>query len=212
MRSYGSVTNAVIPYKKVDAIFRPIAAINPAKLEVQVFVASTNKAVQAADIRMTIQSAAKGMIRLQVATNGQILNFPLQEELLRENPAIIVNQPKGTVHLNVSMQIPMPDGLNFPYQRLGDGVAEMNKTVKAEAGWALALLVPKVEGVAFYFPIADAGKAAVEIESAKGKQKYTADTNGVVKLKLDKGLLAENPEVKLSEKPRLIEPDMSVFN
>jgi hypothetical protein len=35
-----------------------------------------------------------------------------------------------------------------------------------------------------------------------------ADENGQIKLRLEKILLAENPEVKVSEKLQLIAPDM----
>ncbi len=202
-------TNAVIPYKTLDNMFQPIAAIDTNRIEVHVFVVSANKAVHATNITLTIRSATKGTIPLLLNTNGQILKFPLDKELRRENPPIIANQPKGSLWISVGMQIPPLDDLTFRYSRLGDGVAEMNKSIKAQAGMVLSLFAPRVEGVAFLFPKASAGKAKVEIMSVTGKKEYTADKNGVVKLKLDKALLSENPDVKVSEKPNHIVPDMS---
>lgn len=205
----GSQTNAIIPYKTLEDMFEPLAGMDTNKLEVHIFISSTNKAVPRSDIRMTIQSAAKGSIPLLLNTNGRILHFPLGKELRSENPPIVVNQPKGTLRIWVAIQIPPSDDLTFPYRRLSDGLAEMNKMIRAQAGWALSWLAPKVETMVFLFPKSGANKATVEIESASGPQKLTADKNGVVKLKLDDALESENPQVKLSEKPEHIVPDMS---
>jgi hypothetical protein len=202
-------TNAVIPYKTLDEIFRPITVVDPTKLEIRVFVSSSNKAVHSSDISLTIQSATKGMIPVLLGTNGQVLKFPDETNLRRENPPVIANQPKGTVRLLVTLQIPPSDELTFRYNRLGNGVAEINKSIKAQAGMVLSLLAPKVQGVVFFFPKASAGKAKVEIASTAGKREYTADKHGQIKLKLDKALLAENPEVRVSEKPASIVPDIS---
>jgi hypothetical protein len=201
-------TNAVIPYKTLDDMFQPIEAVDPAKLESHVAVVSRNKAVHPADITLTIQSARAGMIPVTVSTNGRILNFPHDKNLLRENPPVVSNQPKGTLNLMVSMQLPPPEGLTFRYGRLGDGVAEINKAIRAQAGMMLSLVAPKAEGVVFLFPKASAGKATVEIASATGRREYTADAHGHVTLKLEPALLKENPEVTVSEKPPRIVPDM----
>lgn len=200
-------TNAVIPYKKMDDLCQFADGVDQTKLMVRVFVSSKNKAVHPSDISLAIQSAAKGTIPVPVSTNGQILNFPHQKELRRENPPIIANQPKGTLNLSIGGGLAIPDDLTFRYRRLGDAVAEANKAIKAQAGM-LSLLAPKAQGVIFFFPKTSAGKAKVEIAPAAGRRAYTADENGQIKLKLEKTLLAENPEVKASEKPQLIMPDM----
>ena len=204
---FAADTNAVIPYKELKEIFQPISQVDQSKLEIRVFISSTNQAVPPSDIRLTIHSA-KGAIPVALGTNGQVLQFPLDKNLLRENPAVLVNQPKGTVRLAVSVQLPMPDDLTFRYRRLGDGVAEMNKTIRTQAGAVLSLLAPKAQGVIFVFPKTGAGRAKVEIAAAAGGQELTADQRGQIKLKLDKSLLAENPEVKVSEKPVGIYPDL----
>jgi hypothetical protein len=202
-------TNAVIPYQELDEMFRPIATVDPAKLLIQVFVASTNKAVRPSEISLTIHSAGKGLIPLRLGTNGQFMNFPLEKDLRRENPSIVANQPAGSLRIVVAVQIPPSNELTFRYRRLADGVAEINKSIKAQAGMVLSLFAPKVQGVVFLFPKASAGKAKVAIASAAGRKEYTADRYGQVILKLDKSLLAENPEVTVSEKPANIVPDLS---
>jgi hypothetical protein len=196
-----------IAYKDFNEIFQPISTVDASKLQLLVFVSSTNKSVQRSNITLTIQSRLKGPIPLTIDTNGQILKFPLDKDLLTENPPIHANQPKGSLRLFVTMQITPPDGLVFRYNRLGDGVAEMNKTIREQAGWALSLMAPKAKGVVFVFPEDRARKARVEVMAAAGRQFFLADTNGVVKVKLEKSLLSENPEVKMSEKPEQIVPD-----
>lgn len=197
----------MIPYRIVDDLCQVAGGVDPARLEMRVFVASKNKAVAPADIRLVIQSAVRGPIPVPVGTSGELLQFPHGKELRRENPAIIANQPKGTLTLTLQGRIPVPEGLAFPYRRLGDGVDEANKMIRSQAGM-LSLLAPKATGVVFVFPPADAGRAKVEIAAAAGRKEYTADSAGRVKLKLDKTLLAENPGVKVSQMPELVMPDL----
>jgi hypothetical protein len=201
-------TNAVIPYETLDAMFQPVSEIDQTKLEVRMLVQSAKKTVHPSDITLTIHSASRGLIPVALGTNAQVLSFPHEKDLARENPPVIANQPKGTLRLVFVMQLPLPDGLTFRYNRLDDGVTEMNKAIRARAGWALSLLAPKTGGVVFLFPKTSAGKATVEIESTAGKKEFTADKDGCVRLKLEKSLLAENPEVTVSEKPEHIVPDM----
>jgi len=200
-------TNAVIPYDTMAQICEIAAGIDQTKLVVCPMVTSKEKAVHPADILLTIQSRASGDIPVKLGDDGQILNFPHEKKLSRENPSIRSNQPKGTLSLVVNFRIPLPEELAFRYARLGDGVAEANKAIKSQAGM-LSFLAPKAEGVIFFFPKTSVGKARVEIISTTGRQEYSADEHGQVKLKLEKPLLAKNPEVKMSEKPQVVVPDM----
>ena len=202
----GTATNNTIPYKDMDEFCGVAAGVDQSKLLVRTFVSSTNKAVKSADITLTIQSS-KGAVPIQIGTNGQILNFPHQKELLRENPSVVVNQPKGSLNLVITIEIPLPDALVFHYAVLADAAAEINKLIKAKAGM-MSLLAPKAKGAIFIFPRESAGKAKVTITSATGQKEFIADKEGQVKLKLEKTLIAENPEVHLSEKPRVVGPDI----
>lgn len=205
--SHAAVTNAVIPYRMVAHLCQVADAVDQSKLDMRVVVSSNNKAVRPSDISLRIQSAVKGVIPLSLSTNGQFLNFPRQEELRRENPSIIANQPRGTLNLSVSMGLVIPDELTFRYSRLGEGVAEVNKAIKAQAGM-MSWLAPTPKGVIFSFPKASAGTAKIEIALVAGRRTFTADANGQIKLKLEKALLKENPAVEVSEKPDLIVPNM----
>jgi hypothetical protein len=198
-------TNAFIAYEDMDKMCQIGDGVDRTKFNACVIVFSTNSAVRRSDIRLTIQSASRGAIPVQINTNGQVLNFPHDKALRRENPRIIANQPEGTLSMTLSFELAMPDDLTFRYNRLADGVTEANKAIKSMVGmWSL--LVPKMNGVIFYFPKAGAGKAKVEIMRAEGAKEYTADKNSMIEFKLERKLLAENPEVKISERPRHILP------
>ena len=200
-------TNATIPYKDMDKLWQIAASVNQSNLQFRVFMSSTNKAANARDLTLTIQSASKGAVPVPLATNGQLLNFPHDKELVRENPPVASNQPKGALRMVVSIQLPTTNDLEIRYARLGDGAAEMNKLIKSQAG-LLSVVAPKSKAVTFYFPKAGAGKAKVTITSSKGQKELVADKDGEVTLRLEKALLSENPEVRMSEKPLAIAPDI----
>jgi hypothetical protein len=200
-------TNAVIPYKAMDDLCQVAGSADQSKLMVQVFVASTNKTVRATNLVLVIQSSHQGKIPVTVSTNGQIINFPHRKELVRENPSILANQPKGTLNLFIGYQIPL-EGLSFRYARLGHAAAEANKMIKSQAGM-MSALAPKARGALFVFSKKSAEPAKVILHTASGRKEFVADKDGRVKLKLEESLLSENPEVQMSEKPDVVLPDIN---
>jgi|GEM_PF-1683642 len=198
-------TTAVLSYQKLDDFFQGSAAIDQQKLSVQMFVCSTNRALQASNLTLTVR-ARRGSLPLTITTNGQIVVFPHEKDLVAENPPVVSNQPKGSLYLFVKIFIPLHDARTFSCSRLADGVLELNKLIKTQAGM-LSPLAPKGKSVTFYFRKKDAGKATVSIVSPRGTKVLTADTNGLVRLTLEPSLIAENPEIHLSESA-LVAPDM----
>lgn len=210
--------NATITYKMLDDASAFAGSFDQSKLVVQVLIKSRNKAVQSSDVQLTIQSAKKGPIAVHVGVDGQMIDFPHDEELRRENPPVVVNQPKGAMRMTIFMKgLPKLEGLTFRYDRLNDAVAELNNGVAkaneiAKASYpeelpALSRFSRKIQSVLFFFPKSSARKARVEIASATGKREYVADASGHLRLTLEKALVAENPEVTLSENPQNILPD-----
>jgi hypothetical protein len=193
---------AAIPYAKLDEMWRKIDQINSQKLSVSAQIASKNKDVKPSAITMTIMSAT-GALPIRIGPEGDLLEFPQNEALRKENPPIETNQPKGSLVLTFGLGLPMPPTLTFPYDRLVEGVAEGNKVVKTHAGM-VPNVAPNLKAVIFVFPKSSAGKASVEIAARAGKKLTTADANSQAKIVIDQKLAAENPEVKLSERPTRI--------
>jgi len=217
-----SPSSTGIPYQMADDIWQLIKGVNTNNFELHVTINSTNQAVHPADIQITIQSVIKGPISVRLDTNGQMIDFPHDEALRRENPKVTINQPEGSSSVTVFGDMPILAGSSFRYHRLGDGLEETRTTIaKATAaiirpsyiGWGNYIewwfsSSLKIKGVIIAFPKSSARKATVEIMSAKGVQTYRPDAGGHIKLKLDQSLLLEDPEVKVSEKPLIIGPDL----
>ncbi|MBU6411758.1 MAG: hypothetical protein KGR98_15345, partial [Verrucomicrobia bacterium] len=109
----------------------------------------------------------------------------------------------------------MPPNLAFRYDRLTAGVAEANKAIGAadkmiKAGHFTGAprITRTVDGVVFVFPKAAAKRATVEIAAATGSQTYVANADGIARVRLDKRLSAQDPEVTFSRKPLYIVPDL----
>jgi len=200
-------TNASVPYKVLNQMCEAADSVNRSNVILSVFISSTNKTVLPTAIRLIIQSKTEGNLPVQIGTNGLISNFPHEKALQKENPAVVSNQPKGSLRTSVNLLFPIQNESTFRYARIRDGADEVNKLIKEQAG-LLSWVAPKTKGLDFHFPKESAGKAKITIASASGTKEFVADKDGEIDLKLDKKLLAENPEVKVSEKPQWIEPDM----
>src|SRR5262249_33537818 len=159
-----------LSYRKLDDFFQMANGVNRSNLWLDMLVHSTNHTVHATNIVLTIRSAAQGNLPLAHDAHGRILDFPESKQLLREDPPIISNQPKGSLSLIITFQIPMTNWPAFRYACLGNGAAEMNKLIKAQAGWTMSWMAPKVDSVIFFFAPTNAGKAKVVIASSTGQK------------------------------------------
>lgn len=209
-----------LPYRVVDDFWRLFNSMDTNRLEVAVTVSSTDKSVRPEDICFTIHSAIKGPILVRASTNGLVSDFPDDPVLRKENPDITVNQPAQSLHPVIWCWMPAPEGLTFDYRRLGDGVAEARNGITkindimtpgnvGLMNYAEWLFTPgfKIKGVILYFQPEKTKRESIQIMAREGVQTYWADRSGVLRLKLDKTLLQENPEVKVSEKLAGICPD-----
>jgi RNA polymerase sigma factor (sigma-70 family) len=214
-------TSFSFPYSVADDYWKVISGLDTNKLVVRVYLTSNNKAARPQDNYLTIHSAIKGPIPVHLSTNGQLLDFPHDESLRRENPPVTFSQPHGNV--SFWCYTPPPQGLSFQYSQLVGGITEMKEAIvklnklmtPSDLGWIGYLewlFSPNFkvnENFIIAFPVSSANKATVEILAASGTKTYTANSAGRVRLKLDNALLKENPSVRLSQKPLFIAPNMS---
>ena len=211
-----------ISYQKADAVWQWFDSVDKSKLIVQASLTSNNNAAKPPDIQITIQSAIKGPIPVPLGSNGVVKGFPHDDALHRENPMVTFDHIKGC-NLTVWAYMPVPEDKIFTYDRLGDAVEEANHLIaRADTivrpsivGWGSYLAwrwspssprKMRFHTMIFEFPKSSARTATVEIKTAAGAKTYKADADGLVKLKLDKQLLIEDPEVQTSEKPNAMVP------
>jgi RNA polymerase sigma factor (sigma-70 family) len=205
--------NAKIPYTMLDDATQFISTVNQSNLEFRMTLGS--KQISPTNIHLMIESKVRGSIPVQLARDGQLVGLPHDDALRRENPFVVSDLPKGTLNMTMFIRLPKPRGQRFPYSRLSDGVEELNRAVVRanqliKKSYAKEFLPFKkqVQGVIFMFPPALAGKAKVEIASATNRREYIANARGQIKLKIEKTLLDENPEVRVSHNSYTIVPDM----
>jgi len=93
---------ATLPYRTLCEMAQ-LRILDPAMVtnrQVTLSVSSTNPLVSPADIALFIDARA-GRIPLAVSATGR-LTVPITEALLRENPNVVANQPKGSMILQVA--------------------------------------------------------------------------------------------------------------
>jgi hypothetical protein len=66
-------------------------------------IGSKNPEVRISDISMFID-AKSGRIPLAISSNG-VMALPVSEELMKENPPVVVNQPKGSLTMEVKVTV-----------------------------------------------------------------------------------------------------------
>jgi RNA polymerase sigma factor (sigma-70 family) len=205
--------NAKIPYTMLDDAIQFVATVNQSNLVLRMTFGS--KQVSPTNIHLAIESKTRGSIPVQLAADGQLLNLPHDDALRRENPFVVSDLPKGTLNMTVFLRLPRPKGQTLPYSRLGDCMEEVNRAViranqLIKHSYAKEMLPFKkqVQGVIFMFPTSLAGKAKVEVASTKDRREYIANARGQIKLKIEKALLDENPEVRVSHNSYIIVPDI----
>ncbi len=189
--------NGSMPYATLYGFFHDAAGIDDSNLHAMIAVESTQPQVKPFQISLTIQ-ASKGPIKLNLASDGEIRDFPMSWELLGENPSILSNQPKDTLRLRVAINLKVPDSLTFTYARLNELLQEANVAIRKQAG-EYSGLAPQGKGLIFEFQ--RAGQPTISVISKSGTKTLHPDKNGDVTLPMDSESLADNAHVKLSEKP-----------
>ncbi len=173
--------------------------------EIRLTVKSKTPGVQPSDIRLHIESATS-RIPIPVNSDGTF-SLPISQELLRENPMIVANQPKGTMELKVSITLKgtCSDGL----AELTDNRQRYNsiffledlrtRLTKTDLGDVpMSNVVSRTVVAVRLIPQRDAGKATVVIESSSGRAVVPKQRDGAFFLMHDPSLAKENPWVLMA--------------
>jgi hypothetical protein len=201
----GNCADALIPYAKLYPMFERGPRIQSPHVRPMFVVQTNDKAVNPRSITLTVQ-AKSGAIPLKIDPDGEIHGFPISTELLKENPPVVTNQAKGSMRIGGGMGITLPDSLTFTFAQLNGFLAEATAEMKKQAGMMLSFMVPSAKGLIFEF--STPRKQTVTIAYKAGPRVLTADSDGGIKLPMDKASLAENPTVTVSEKPLKVSIDM----
>ncbi|HSH37847.1 MAG TPA: hypothetical protein VK993_03600 [Chthoniobacterales bacterium] len=183
-----------VPYATVHKVVSRANQVKHPKIHAVVAVKSKDKTAK--PVTMVIQ-AKSGWINVSIAEDGEIRNFPISQELLKENPPVLSNQPKGSSQLVACIELVVPDTTTYSYRELTQLLDEANGQIRKQAGM-LSIMAPRAKALSSQFR--GGGNETVTIKRNE-PQVLTADANGVVRLEIDKSVAAQDPQVVVSAKP-----------
>ena len=195
---------ATVPYAKIYDAFQRAGSVRTKDVRVAIAVASKNEAVPPGAVRLTIQ-AKGGARKLRVDPDGEIHGFPLSAKLLKENPPVVSNQPKGSLQLGGGLFFNVSPATTYRYRKLYALLEAGNAASKQRAGF-FSLVAPQAKSVLFVFFHGTGQTLTVRAKS--GVQTLRANEKGEIALRLDPALLPENPTVRLSAPPSKVLPDL----
>lgn len=153
------------------------------------------------DVVFTIVSGTERQ-RIPVNPKGEFI-VPFNPAWIKSDPEVLTTIPAGQKAKFGFNAVPaLPENTKLDYASLMGGVPQVNALIKSQAGM-LRFMMPTLVGVKLQFR--KASHATVSINAADGVKRVAADANGVVKLTLDKKLLAANVPVTLSELPASVD-------
>jgi hypothetical protein len=197
--------NARLPYHQLYNAQRASADLNRAhtNLLVVLTLQSTLPNVKTSDLAVYIEARA-GKIPVEIGAAGDF-TIPLRDDLLAEDPWIIINQPKSTMKLNGQVGV-IPGRITHSvhYARVMGPVRESEEVQEQMRPFFPGSPRLTMTGLKLTFPAAQK-KAVVVIHARGGDRKLEADERGEIILPLASDLLEEDPEISLSAIPGTVE-------
>jgi hypothetical protein len=170
---------------------------------------STLPNVKYSDIKASID-AKSGAIPVVIGAEG-MFSVPVREDLLAEDPLILVNQPKGSMELSwhaglaPSMARQMTNAIH--YAPLMRAVLECDDVQEAMRQFFPAAPRLTAAGLKLIFRSSAISPAAI-IHAKSGDRRLAADTFRELIIPLDGDLLEEDPVMTLTESPVAVEVEM----
>jgi hypothetical protein len=189
-----------IPYRKLVETIKldKIHALPPAerdKVLVYANLMPVNKSISPADVRLTVVDGAS-RTPLPLDASGRALVVP-NRQWLADDAMIWTSLPTGEkMSLGFDLGAVLPEAAQWHYAAVMGSVPQANAAIGKVAG-ALRLFVPSMKSVIFKFD----KPAQLTIKARSGDQRHASDARHHIRLKLDDGLLKDNPLVLLSERP-----------
>lgn len=147
---------------------------------------------------LAIASTA-GRIDLVPDARG-LVAFPVNAELLVENPPVLTDAPAGrSLNVSLSVQPLLPAQDEFAYAELMEAVEQANAMVTTRAG-LLGWFSERFKGVLLQY--AEAAGQTARIGLAGSTLVIGVDRDGALRLPFDQELLRRNPRVRLSQHPQ----------
>ena len=193
-----------ITYKDMHGAFSRVAGIqNGTYFRLDTRLTSSDPAVPTQSIKLVIKSRG-GDIPVPVAADGAT-QFPVREDLLKENPPVVTNVPAGKMQLTISMRVEAPPEQRFRYE-LMVAMQDEARAIIAKQGLMARMMAPDFEGLVIGFPAGTAATATLEL--AGKPVSFEADAEGAIHIPDKRAWRKENPYIQLSAMPARIQLEM----
>lgn len=168
------------------------------KLDFYLTLEPVNKNLKAADMNLTVEHAGK---RSALPLDEQAhLRMAPNQQWLAEGATIMTTQPKGEkISIAYTLDAIVPDGTEWPYNKLMGSVAQANAARSKVAGMfgMFGYFTPAFKAVQLNFD----QPAQLVIESKSGIKRFLSDAKNRIRLPADAAMLKENPIVTVSVRP-----------
>jgi hypothetical protein len=212
---------ATIPYHNLFALQQKAAALRDLnRLDINIAVSSSLPNVGPDDIKLVMHRASGALQELSMSSSGQ-LSLPVSDELQKENPPVVSNQPGGSLNATLTLDLLPLSGTRLKYDELLAGVQQIATAMSREPLVA-SMFTSKPKGLLLFYnggahtlTLHDTAKGhVVKSEPArpgKGHLKgmhigQLLESTTVIFVKLDPKLLKSNPTVDLDTMPDEILP------
>jgi len=193
-----------IPYSEMHGAFSRVAGIPNGKyFRIDTRLGSSDPAVATADIKLVIKSRG-GEIPVPVAADGAV-QFPVREDLLKENPPVVTNVAAGKMQLTLSMRVEAPPAQRFRYE-LMVAMQDDAKAIISRQGLMARMMAPDFEGLLIAFAPGTAATATLEL--AGKPVTLEAGAEGAIRIPDKKAWRKANPWIQLSTMPTSIQLEM----
>jgi hypothetical protein len=200
--------DARLPYHDIYRIQKAQAELSRkhTNLALVLQMRSTLPDVKYSDIKASVD-AKSGAMPVLIGADG-VFSVPLRDDLLAEDPWIVVNQPRGTMQLNwhagLSPALARQVTNDVHYGPVMRAVRDCDDVQEAMRQYFPAAPRLTAVGLRLTFRSTTIGAAAI-IHAKTGDRRLAADTLGELIIPLDADLLDENPVITLTENPIAVE-------
>jgi hypothetical protein len=201
--------DARLPYEEIYRIQQAELDLSRAhtNLALVLQMRSTLPNVKYSDISAFIHSKSAGKIPVIVGAEG-IFSVPQREDLLAENPWIIVNQPRGTMelswHAGLAPLLARQLTNAVHYGPLMRAVRECDEVQEIMHPFFPAAPRLTAVGLRLTFRSTSAAPAAI-IHAKGGGRRLPADVHDELVIPFDRDLMEEDPVLTLTESPIAVE-------
>ncbi len=145
------------------------------------------------DLRLIVAATA-GPIEVAIDADGTVVNFPLSQALLQENPPVRTNAPPGKLAMTMAFNSTVPPAESMPYAVIVEMTDEYNDLVRRR-GVMARLMMPKPKGLLVEFG------SGVDAHARIGEEVINTNAEGTLTIPLRRAWNRRPPLIQFSAMP-----------